>query len=316
MGGIQVVLGGSGGTGNAVVRALLERGHRVRAVNRAGDADVPWAAERAAGDVTRAEDLRRVLEGSTVAYHCAQPAYTRWRQGFPPMNRAIVEATAEAGAKLVVADNLYMYGPVEGPLTEESPQEPASRKGVLRKAMAEELLAAHRAGRVRVAISRASDYFGPRATDSTIGGRLFDAAIGGKRVPWLGNLDVPHTAHYTPDMGRAIALLGDRSGADGRVWHLPADGPVTGREFIRMVAEMLGRPLTPAAPPAGVLKLIGLFVPIVRELDDVLYQWKDPFVIDASVFERAFGPFPVTPLPEAIGETVRWYRERGEGSKG
>ncbi len=180
---IHVVLGASGGTGGAVVRALAVRGHRVRAVNRSGDADVPEAVERAAADATRLEDLRRVLHEAEVVYHCAQPRYTRWTEEFPAMNRAIVEATAEVGAKLVFADNLYMYGPVEGPLSEESPLRPASRKGALRKRLADELLAAHRDGRIRMTISRASDYFGPRAPTSAIGERLFEAALKDKRGP-------------------------------------------------------------------------------------------------------------------------------------
>jgi nucleoside-diphosphate-sugar epimerase len=308
--GTHVVLGASGGTGNAVARALFERGHRVRAVNRAGSADVPDGVERVAADVTDADGLRRALEGAAVVYHCAKPHYTKWTAQLQPMNRAIVEATAEAGAKLVVADNLYMYGPVDGPLTEESPQSPTSRKGALRKRLADELLAAHQEGRLRVAISRASDYHGPRAPDSAIGARLFEAAIGGKRVPWLGALDVPHTVSFTPDMGRAIAILGERPEADGRVWHLPSDREVTGRGFVAMVADALGRPLRPTATSPAMVKLAGVFVPMVREIDDVIDQWTRPFVSDWSAFREAFGPFDVTPNADAIRETLDWYRRR------
>ncbi len=308
--GNHVVLGASGGTGNAVARSLDERGHRVRAVNRAGDADVPEGVERVAADVTRSEDLRRVLEGAAVVYHCAQPRYMRWAQEFPAMNRAIVEATAAAGAKLVFADNLYMYGPVDGPLTEESALNPISKKGALRKRMAEELLAAHREGRLRVAVSRASDYFGPRALGSAIGERLFEAAIKGKRVPWLGSLDFPHTVSYAPDMGRAIAILGERDDADGRVWHLPSDRAVTGREFIAMVAGALDRPLRPTATTPGMVKLAGVLVPMIREVVELIEQWTQPFVADWSSFQRAFGPFEVTPNADAIRETVRWYADR------
>jgi nucleoside-diphosphate-sugar epimerase len=226
------------------------------------------------------------------------------------MNRSIVEATAAARAKLVVADNLYMYGPIDGPLTEESPLDPASKKGAVRKRLADDLLAAHRDGRLRVTISRASDYFGPRATDSSIGERLFEAAIDGKRVPWLGSLDVAHTVSYTPDMGRAIATLGERPDADGQVWHLPSDRAVTGREFIAMVADALGRPLRPKTTGPAMVKLAGVFVPMIREIDDVIEQWTRPFVSDWTSFERTFGPFEVTPNAEAIRETVRWYADR------
>jgi len=307
---IHVVLGASGGTGNAVARALAERGLPVRGVNRAGDAELPETVERVAADVTRSEQLRRALEGAAVVYHCAQPEYTRWAEDFPPMNRAIVEATAEVGAKLVFADNLYMYGATGTPMREDTPVRPTSKKGRVRATLAEDLLGAHRAGTLRVAISRASDYFGPRALDSAIGERLFEAALAGKRVPWLGSLDQPHTVSYTEDMGRAIAILGERDEADGQVWHLPAAEPVTGRAFIELIAHAIGRPLRPTATTAGMVRLAGLFVPMIREVGDVMDQWTEPFVSDASRFQRAFGPFEVTPLDEAVRRTVAWYRER------
>lgn len=305
-----MVLGASGGTGNAVARALLERGHRVRGVNRGGDADLPGGIERVAADVTKADQLRRALSGATVVYHCAQPAYTRWAEEFPAMNRAVVAAIAEAGAKLVFADNLYLYGSTEGAMTEDTPVRPNSKKGRVRARLAEDLLAAHREGRLRVTISRASDYVGPRAPDSGIGERLFEAALKGKKAPWLGSLDQPHTVSFTPNMGRAIAILGERDDADGQVWHLPTDEPLTGRGFVALVAEALGRPLTPTATTAGMVRFAGLFVPMIREVGDVMYQWTEPFVSDASRFDRAFGPFEVTPNAEAIRRTVEWYRSR------
>ena len=308
--GIHVVLGASGGTGNAVARALAERGHRVRAVNRTGDADVPEGIERVAADVMKPDELRRALEGTAVVYHCAQPEYTRWAEEFPPMNRAVVEATTGAEAKLVFTDNLYMYGSTDGAMKEDTPARPNSRKGRLRAQMAEELLAAHRAGKLRVAISRASDYFGPRGLDSATGDRLFEAALKGKKVPWLGSLDQLHTVSYTGDMGRAIAILGERDEADGQVWHLPAAEPVTGRAFVELVSKALDRPLRPTVTTTGMVKLAGLFVPMIREVGDVMYQWTGPFVSDASKFQRAFGPFEVTPLDEAVRRTVAWYLER------
>jgi nucleoside-diphosphate-sugar epimerase len=313
---IHVVLGASGGTGNALTRELAVRGHRVRAVNRAGNADVPEGVERVAADVTKAAELRRALEGASVVYHCAQPDYTRWAQDFPPMNRAILEATAEAGARLVVADNLYMYGSSDGALGEDAPVRPNSKKGRVRAAMAEELLRAHRAGALRVTIGRASDYIGPRAPDSAIGERLFGAALKGGKVPWLGSLDQPHSVSYTPDMGRAIAILGERDEADGRVWHLPAAEPVTGRRFVELLSEAVGRPLEPTVTSAGMVRVAGLFVPMIREIGDVMYQWTEPFITDHSRFDDAFGPFEVTPLEEALRDTVSWYRERAAALPG
>lgn len=309
MDGISVVLGASGGTGSAIVRVLVEGGHRVRAVNRGGDADVPREVERLPADLGRPEDARRAVAGAAVVYHAAQPAYTRWTKDFLPMNRAIADATAAAGAKLVFCDNLYMYDPgADGVMTEESPPRTTGRKSPLRARMADELLTRHREGRLRVTIGRSSDYFGPHGLDSAIGARLFEAALRGRRARWLGSLDVPHTASYLEDMGRAYLTLGNRPEADGRVWHLPAAEPVTGREFAGLVFSEAGTRPRIAATSTNMVRLAGLFVPLIRELGDVMYQWTGPFVSDWSAYRQAFGPFEPTSLPEAVRRTVAWYR--------
>ena len=142
---LHVVLGASGGTGSAIVRELADRGHRVRAVSRRGDADLPAGVEGVAADITNAEQIRRACGGAAVVYHAAQPAYARWVQEFPAMTRAVMQGAAAAGAKLVFADNLYMYAPSSKPLTEDSPLAVTGKKGPLRARMAEELLTAHRA---------------------------------------------------------------------------------------------------------------------------------------------------------------------------
>jgi nucleoside-diphosphate-sugar epimerase len=181
--------------------------------------------------------------------------------------------------------------------------------------MAEELLDAHGAGRLRVTIGRACDYFGPGGRDSAIGDRLFRAAIKGRKVPWLGSLDVPHSSSYTEDIGRAYAILGERPDADGRVWHLPAAPPVTGRAFVALVSEAVGTPLTPTATTPAMVRLGGWFVPMVRELNETMYQWTGPFVIDAGRFERTFGPFSTTELPRAVATTVAWYQGRSAAGR-
>jgi nucleoside-diphosphate-sugar epimerase len=142
-----------------------------------------------------------------------------------------------------------------------------------------------------------------------VGRRVFAAALKGKRVPWLGTLDAPHTVSYTPDMGGAIAILGERPEADGRAWHLPSDEPLTGRAFVELLSRAAGRPLRPTATSPAVLKVVGVVSPMVRELDDVIGQWTAPFVADWTRFREAFGPFAVTPNADAVAETFRWYRD-------
>jgi nucleoside-diphosphate-sugar epimerase len=317
MGDIHVVLGASGGAGSAIAKVLAGSGHRVRAVNRTGDADVPNGVERTAADVTNSDDARRAVRDAAVVYHAAQPRYTRWVDEFPAMNRTIVDATAAEGAKLVFADNLYLYEPgSDGMMTEGSSLRTRGKKSLLRARMAEELLSAHREGRLHVSIGRSSDYFGPGGRDSAIGERLFGAIIAGKKASWLGSLDVPHTVAYTEDVGRAIVMLGERPDADGRAWNLPAADPPTGREFLTLAFQKAGRPPRFGTVSPGLVRLAGLFRPMIREVVEVTYQWTGPFVSDWSQFRDTFGPFATTPLPEAVTTTLEWFgAQAGRGAR-
>jgi nucleoside-diphosphate-sugar epimerase len=308
---LHVVLGASGGTGSAVVEELLRRGHRVRAVSRSGGA--PEGAEGLKADISTAGGARTATEGASVVYHAAQPKYTKWREEFPPMTDNVIEGAASAGAKLVFADNLYMYGPGSPqPMTERTPQRATGKKGKTRISMAERLLEAHRSGRVRTTMGRASDYYGPRGTGTIAGDTVFGAALAGKAVRWPGSLEVPHTFSYLPDVARALVTLGEKEEADGEVWHLPAAAPITGCRFLDLVSAEVGRPLKTSVTSKTMLRAIGLFSPFLRELTETIYQFEKPFVSDASKFERAFGPFAPTPHEAAISRTVAWFRERGD----
>jgi nucleoside-diphosphate-sugar epimerase len=190
---LHVVLGASGGAGSALVRELAGRGQRVRAVSRKPAPDLPEGVEPLAADAADPAQTRTACQGATVVYHCAQPPYQRWAAEFPPLTQSIADAAASAGARLVYADNLYAYGPVQGPLTEDLPARATTRKGRVRTRMAQRLLAAHRSGTLQVAIARSSDYYGPGGANSFVGDILFGAAAKGKRARWLGRLDVPHS---------------------------------------------------------------------------------------------------------------------------
>ena len=305
---ISVVLGAAGGIGNALVKELAGRGLRVRAVSRDGRARVPDGVESCTADLTAAEGAARACAGAAVAYHAAQPRYDRWAEEFPALNQNIVTAVTGAGAKLVFADNLYMYGPVTGPISEECPQEPASRKGRVRKGLADSLLAAAEPNGLRVTIGRASDYFGPGGTGS-VAGMMVAAALDGKAVRWPANADVPHTFSYLPDVARALAVLGERSEADGKAWVLPAASAVSARELVALIGREIGRPVKVSVTSKLTMRVAGLFVPEAREVPDIWYQFAAPFVVDDSAFETAFGPFEATPLAEAVHATVAWYRE-------
>jgi nucleoside-diphosphate-sugar epimerase len=307
---LHVVLGAGGGTGSAVVDELVVRGLPVRAVTRTGVTNVRAGVEQVAADIAEPDGARRACAGAAVVYHCAQPPYTRWVELFPPLTRTVLDGAADAGAKLVFADNLYVYGPPEGVMTEETPQRAQGKKGRIRIEMAAEILRAHGDGRLRCTIGRSSDYYGPRGTSTTAGDNLMKPVLRGKRARWLGSLDQPHTLNYLEDMARALVTLGEREEADGEVWHLPAAEALTGRQFLTLVYEAAGLAPKVGVAPRPMIRLIGVFDPLVRELNETLYQFERPFVSDAAKFQGAFGPFEPTPHPEAVRRTVEWFRNR------
>jgi nucleoside-diphosphate-sugar epimerase len=305
---LHVVLGAGGAIGSSVVRELASRGHRVRAVNRSGQVPSLDGVEVHRGDITSADGAKAACDGAHVVYHCAAPAYTRWVQEFPRMTDAVREGTAASGAKLVFADNLYMYGPVTMPMTEDMPYAAQNPKGRVRAEMAESLLAGHRSGELRVAIGRASDYYGPGGVNTTVGATVFGAALRGKVARWVGPLDQPHSLSYLPDIAKGLVTLGNDERADGEAWHLPAAEPLTGKQFLDLVFAELGRPGKIAPLGRGMQRAIGLVNPTVRALGETWYQRDRAFVTDAAKFTATFGPFAVTTHAEAIAATLDWYR--------
>jgi nucleoside-diphosphate-sugar epimerase len=307
---VHVVFGATGAVGTAVVAQLVRRSETVRAVSRRGQA--PQGAEGVAADAADPAQAAAAAAGATVIYHCASPPYTRWPELFPALTRSILGAAESSGAKLVFADNLYAYGPAGGPLREDLPAAARGRKGRTRVAMAAEILTAHRQGRVRAAIGRASDYYGPHGTSSTAGETVFGRILAGKKPQWTGRLDQPHTFHYLPDVARGLLVLADRPAADGQIWHLPAAEPLTAQQFFNLAAEAAGRPTPVKANTArpALLAVAGVFSPLLREMRETTYQFRAPFVVDATKFETTLGHLEPIPHRIAVQETINWYRSR------
>jgi nucleoside-diphosphate-sugar epimerase len=305
---LHVVFGGSGGIGQAVVRELAAQGKRVRAVNRSGQAELPPSVQLVRADATDPASAGVACRAATVVYNCANAPYNEWAAKFPPIMAGLIEAAGAAGAKLIFADNLYCYGPAVGPMTEDLPYRPTGAKGRVRAQLAETLMAAHRAGKVRAAIGRASDYYGPRVVNSFTGADMFRGLLAGKRVTWTGNLDAPHSLMYIEDFARGLVTLGERDEAVGQAWHIPCADPLTGRQFLQMAFELAGRPVKIGSYSRLSLTLAGLFVPIAREVIEMLYEFEAPFVVESSKFARAFGPSPATPHREALKQTLAWFQ--------
>lgn len=305
---LHVVLG-TGPLGLAVARHLAARGDRVRAANRAGRADLPDGVEVVRANVAETADAARACVDATVVYHCANPPYAKWPDLHPPLMDSIIGAAASAGARLVFGDNLYAYGPVDGPLTEDLPYRATGPNGRTRAQIAETLMRADEAGRIRSTIGRGSDFFGPSAHLSTVGDRVFANAIEGKPAQVLGDPDIPHTVTYIEDFARALVTLGEQDEALGHVWHVPNPETVTMRRFVEMVFETTSRPARLRVAPGWGIALGALFDPTLRAVKEQLYQSERPWVVDSSRFENAFG-WTAAPLSSAVAATVAWFRER------
>lgn len=304
------VIFGTGQLGMAVMHELVHKGKKVRMVNTRGQADVPAGVEVVIGDAYSPDSVQAHTAGAQVVYQCAQPGITKWPQKFPALQASILEGTVRSGAVLVIGENLYMYGEVSGPIHEGLPYAAATRKGRTRAQMAEAALAAHHAGILPVVIGRGSDFFGPGVLNSAVGGeRFIQPALQGKTAQLIGRLDIPHTVTYIEDFGRALVLLGEHEQAYGQAWHVPNDQPhITQRQLMTMFFEESGH--KPHIKRMGwLMQAIGrLFIPEAREGMEMAYEFEQPFVVDSSKFERAFG-MQATPLREAVRRTVAWYQE-------
>jgi nucleoside-diphosphate-sugar epimerase len=310
------VVFGAGPLGRSVVEELRRRGKTVRVVSRSGKMpEAPQGVELVAGDLYDPAAVRKLTQGAVAAYQCAQPHY--WEpEKFPPLQAAIIEGLTGTATKLVTAENCHMYGDTDGkPLTEALPYAAHTRKGRVRAAMSEAALAAHRAGKVRVTMGRGSDFFGPWALDSAFSDRVFYPALVGKGASFGGKLDLPHTATYIGDFGRALVILGERDEALGQAWHVPGDRPqITQRQFAELLYRETGHPVRASGVSKTMMALAGLFIPGARESVEMMYEFDKPFVVNSSKFERTFG-VKATPIADAIKTTVAWYRAHPE-SKG
>ena len=306
---LHVVLG-TGAIGRATAEELTKRGKTVRMVNRSGMMEeVPVGVELMASNLYDPAIVHEVTQGARVVYQAAQPNYNQWPEKFPPLQQAIIEGLTGNGAKLVIVENLYMYGATNGtPMTEDMLHNAHTRKGKAHSGMSIAALAAHQAGKVRVAIARGSDFFGPWGLASSMGERAFYPLLQGKAAQMVGRMDIPHTHTYIKNFGKALAILGERDEADGQVWHVPNDRPeVTQGEMVQMFAEEAGVEPKMSGMGKFMMWIGGFFVPEAKASFEMMYEFEQPFIVDSSKFERTFG-MKATPIREAIQETVAWYK--------
>lgn len=304
------VVFGAGALGHAVAREAIARGHRARLVTRSGKGEAPTGCEVGRGDVSDGAAAAEAAAGASVVHFCAAPPYTDWPAHYPGMQRGVVEAAARVGARLVTAENVYPYGRVSGPMTEDTPLSPCSKKGELRAKLNEELLAEVRAGKVKAALARGPDYYGPRAGVTTnYGDEVFGRAVAGKGANVFGDPDARHTFVYVGDFARGMVQIGERDDAMGRTWHVPCPPPLTQRAMVGLVFAALGKPARLSAMPGWLLVTLSWFMPVMRELREMEYQWRMDYDFRHDAFDATFGA-DCTPHERGVAETVAWFRAR------
>jgi nucleoside-diphosphate-sugar epimerase len=305
------VVFGTGQVGRTLAAELAAAGGPVRTVSRHRPTELADGVDWRGADVTDPEAAADAAKGASVIYQCLNAPYTQWPQRFPPLQRAVLGAATRTEALLVSLENVYGYGPTAGaPLTEDLPLAATTVKGRARAEMTDELLAAHAADRVQIVIGRAADFFGAGVTESSLGQRVFANAVAGKRVDFVGNPDLPHTYSYVPDIAAGLATLGTDPRAVGQVWHLPGPATVSTRAVLDHLALEVGHPVAIRAMPKPLLRALGIVSPLLRGLAEMEYQFEAPFVLDTSKYESTFGATG-TALPDALAQTVAWYRTQG-----
>ncbi|GAA1995128.1 NAD-dependent epimerase/dehydratase family protein [Isoptericola halotolerans] len=297
---------GAGPVGRHVAALLAERGTSVAVATRSGRTTGLDGVEHLALDAADPDALSRAAEHAAVVYNCANPTdYTRWSTVWPPLAASFLEAVERTGAVYALTGNLYPYGHVDGPMTEDLPDAATDHKGRLRAGMWADARAAHEAGRLRAVEVRGSDYMGPGVGANGHVSRVVPTALRGKRAWMLGRTDLPHTFTDVRDVARTLVAAAEDPGAHGRTWHVPSNPPVTQAQALTDVLTTAGRPAVPVSSLRGpAWAAVAAFSPLLRELHQLAYQWEAPYVLDSSAAQERFGIAP-TPWDEVCRATAR-----------
>jgi nucleoside-diphosphate-sugar epimerase len=297
---------GSGAVGRETTKILAARGDAVRLVQRRAPASLPQGVQFAAADVLDRDSLRDACRGARALICCIGFAYDSrvWETAWPRAMAHMLDIGAEQGARFVFADNLYMYGPQDKPLTEEMALTDYGRKPRLRAAITRQWLDAHRTGRVEATAVRASDFYGPDVATSVLSEYGVKRLVAGKPALVPYSPDHPHDFTYVPDFARAlVALLDAPSDAYGQPWHAPNAPTQTLRQLLARSAELIGtRPRVTVLPRLAV-SLLGLFDRTLHELVEMRFQTDRPYRVDSVKFARRFALAP-TPFDVGLRATI------------
>lgn len=300
----HVIVGaGAVGTGTALV--LAEAGHDVRVMTRSGSGPQHPNVELIGADASDRSRMAQVAAGAHAIYNCANPPYTKWATAWPPLAASFLAAAETTGARLVTMSNLYGFAPGTNPMSADGALASTTKKGAIRATMWHDALEAHSAGRIRATEARGSDYVGPGLGDTAhLGDRVVLPALAGKSVSFVGTPDQARSWAYIGDVCATLATLGTDDRALGRAWHVPSIAPISAREYVAALCREAGvAPAKVKQIPGLALRLGGLFVPMIRELNEILYQFTGEFVIDAQDTTDTFG-LSATPLDAQVRATV------------
>lgn len=301
------ILGAGGAIGNELAAILAARNAPFRLVGR--NPQAIGGAELFAADLSDRQQTIEAVSGSSVVFLLVGLKYDLavWRELWPRIMANTIEACKRARARLIFFDNVYMYGRVDGPMTEQTSYAPCSKKGVIRAEIATTLMEQVKAGDLVATIARAADFYGPHTNNGVPNALVFEPFAKGARASWLVNAMVPHSLTFTLDASRGVAMLAERETAWNQVWHLPtAPAPPTGKEFIEMAAAEFGVTPKYRVLSKPLLRVAGWFDPRVRESYEMLYQSEGPYLFDSSKFATEFG-FEGTPYSEGIRITAASY---------
>lgn len=293
------VVAGAGPIGTNTALQLADAGEQVRVITRRGTGPDHPNIVTVAGTVADADVLTEAAQGAATIFNCVNPPYHTWPTDWPPMAKAFLAAAERTGAGLVITGNLYVYGPTDAPMTEDTPMRPSSVKGGVRQRMWEEALAAHQAGRVRVMECRASDFVGSRAS-SALSMLVVPQVLAGKTAYVPADLDAPHSFTDVADVARTMVALAREDRAWGHAWHVPTDGARSVREIAAMTARIAGAPDPKVKRmPMLAVRAYGLVNKQVGGFAEMAYQFQRPFRLDSSRVQETFGIKP-TPFEDSL----------------
>ncbi|MBE0649712.1 MAG: NAD-dependent epimerase/dehydratase family protein [Bacteroidales bacterium] len=305
---MQTILGSGGAIGVELARSLKKYTDEIRLVSR-NPQKVNTTDEVMSADLLNFEEVRKAVQGSSVVYVTVGFKYSAkvWKESWPKFISYVLKACEEFQCKLVFFDNIYMYDPnYLEEMTEETPVKPSSKKGKIREEIAKMIMDEAAAGKLKALIARSADFYGPGIKKTSV---LTETVFGplntGKSAMWMGSVNFEHSYTYTPDAGKATAMLGNTEDAFGQIWHLPtAADPFTGKEWIETIASELGVNAKYQVMPKFMLRIIGLFVPIMKEMVEMFYQYDRNYIFKSDKFEKRFD-FKPTPYIKGIREIIR-----------